>query len=43
MTPPAVMRGNQMSGSWNQIRTMTVPLKLSFGTLYLMVGIRKGV
>ncbi len=40
ITPPSVLMGASISGTWSHIRAMSIPLVLGAGTIHLTVGIR---
>lgn len=40
ITPPSVLMGESISGTWAHVRAMSVPLTLGAGTITLTVGIR---
>lgn len=40
ITPPSVLMGASISGTWAHVRAMSIPLALGVGTIHLTVGIR---
>lgn len=40
ITPPSVLMGASISGTWAHVRAMSIPLALGAGTIHLTVGIR---
>ena len=40
ITPPSVLLGSDISGTWAQVRAMAVPLECKCGIVHVTVGIR---